>query len=189
MADMIHSPAKTYTVDEFWDYVHLPENAGRRLELVNGEIVDKDESTQLTAVIGGRIGYFLNQYIIPRNSGYVTGAMAYYALSTRDLCSPDVAYISKERHPILNGDFFPIAPDIAIEIIKPKSKAAQLKNKMAAYADGGVHLVWEVYPSLKSINIMYYPVGKGKSLDKEDILDCGDILPGFTLKVSEIFPK
>jgi Uma2 family endonuclease len=189
MAEMIHSPAKTYTVDEFWNYVHLPENAGRRLELVNGMIVDKNESTQLTAVISGRISYFLNQYVIPRECGYVTGAMAYYALSTNDLCSPDVAYLSKEKHPTLSGDFFPLAPDIVIEIIKPNTKAVRLHEKISTYADGGASMVWEVYPTLKSINIMYYPIRKGKSLANDDILDCGDILPGFEVKVSDIFPK
>jgi len=188
VSEITQAPSKTHTVEEFWDYVHLPENAGRRLELVNGEIVEQDDSAQLTSVIAGRIGYFLNQHVIPRDLGYVTGPTAYYALSNKDFFSPDVAFISKKRHPTLKGDFFPVAPDIAIEIIKDKTKAEALQRKMQAYAASGVQ-TWEVYPRLRSVNIMYYPLRSGKSFGEENLLDCGNVLPGFEVKVSEIFPK
>ncbi|MCA0455715.1 MAG: Uma2 family endonuclease [Chloroflexi bacterium] len=188
MADMTQSPVKAYTVKEFWDYVHLPENAGR-LELVNGKVVEKESATQLTSVIGGRIAYFLNRHVLPQNNGYVTDATAYYALSTTDCFLPNVAYISKKRHSILMGGYFPSAPDLAIEIIQPNTKAYRSHSKLSTYARHGVKAVWEVYPDTKSMNIMYFPAKRGVSLNYNDVLVLGDILPGFTLKVSDIFPK
>ncbi len=189
MSQTIQSPPKTYTVEEFWDYGHLPENAGLQLELVKGEIVEKNEATQLSSVIGGRIAYIFNQYVIPQDCGYITGPTAYYALSKKDFVCPDIAYISKEKHPVLSGDFFQTSPELAIEIINKTTNAVQLKEKISAYSSGGVRVVWEVYPKLKSVNVMYYPARTGRTFKENDIIECSMILPGFEVKVSDIFPK
>ena len=31
---------RVYDVDSFWEFVHQPENADKRLELINGEIIE-----------------------------------------------------------------------------------------------------------------------------------------------------
>jgi hypothetical protein len=50
---------RLYTADEFRDITRLPENEHRRLELVEGVIVEMPSSNQMNTVIGMRIGHFL----------------------------------------------------------------------------------------------------------------------------------
>ncbi len=46
------------TANEFWDIAQLPENAEKRLELIDGVIVEMAPSSQMNSVIAMRIGYF-----------------------------------------------------------------------------------------------------------------------------------
>jgi Uma2 family endonuclease len=62
------------TAEEFWTVAQQSENANRRLELEDGIIVEMAPSSPLNTVTAGRILYFLNGFVIPRNLGYVTGA-------------------------------------------------------------------------------------------------------------------
>jgi|FLYN01.1.fsa_nt_gi hypothetical protein len=51
---------KTYTYAEYADIISRPENANRLLELVNGELVEKDRSF-VPSVIAGTIGFYMVQ--------------------------------------------------------------------------------------------------------------------------------
>lgn len=66
---------KVYTAQEFWEYTQLPENRHRNLELVNGEIIEDDDmasSQAINTIVAGHIVTYLNNYVIPRNLGYVS---------------------------------------------------------------------------------------------------------------------
>ncbi|MEZ4670347.1 MAG: Uma2 family endonuclease [Anaerolineae bacterium] len=82
----------------------------------------------------------------------------------------------------------PMPPDLAaVEVVSPGDSAKEIEEKMRDYLRHGVRLIWVMYPSLKSI-IVRKP-GAMTELSGEDMLEGGDVLPGFKVKVSEIFPK
>src|SRR5262245_49466887 len=114
---------RLYTAKEFWEITRLPENEDKRLALIDGEIVEMASSSQKNTVIAGRIIYFLNAIVIPRDLGYVTGADGGFTLDEHNARQPDVGYISKTRHPELDGVEFPIAPDLAVEVISPSESS------------------------------------------------------------------
>ncbi len=187
---LIHE--KLYTADEFWEIAHRPENADKRLELIDGVIVEMASSSQKNTVIAMLIGYFFNAFVIPRNLGYVTGADGGYTISLHNAYQPDVAFISKTRHPELNGITFPISPDLAVEVISPSESSHDVLKKVQRYLQAGTHLVWTVYPDDQQVYVWTATPDGGvhmKSFDVNATLDGGDVLPGSSLKVSEIFPK
>lgn len=73
---------KLYTVEEFWEIAHLPENEERRLELEDGVIVEMAVSSPINTVTAGRILHYLNAFVIPRDLGYVTGADGGFKLAS-----------------------------------------------------------------------------------------------------------
>lgn len=117
---------RLYTASEFITFANLPENEARRLELVEGVIVEMSASRQQNTVTLGRIIHFLNAPVIPRDLGYVTvpnGGLA----CPRTVRMPDAAFISKARHPQLEGVEFPLAPDLAVEVVSPDEDIHRLR--------------------------------------------------------------
>jgi Uma2 family endonuclease len=58
--------------------------------------------------------------------------------------------------------------------------------KIAMYLDAGVRLVWLVDPASQTVTI-FRPDSMPAKLGAADSLDGGDVLPGFTVPVAEIF--
>jgi Uma2 family endonuclease len=182
---------RLYTAAEFWEIAQRPENAAKRLALVDGAIVAIPPSNQKRTVIAARVGYFLNAFIIPRDLGYVTGADGGFTLNEGNACQPDVAFIAKARHPKLAGVEFPVAPDLAVEVISPSESSNDVFKKVSRYIQAGTRLVWTLYPDDHMVYVWRAAPDGGLHMQAfgiNDTLDGGDVLPGFTLQVSAIFP-
>lgn len=179
---------RLYTAEEFFAIAALPENEERRLELDEGEIVEVASSTQLNSVTAMRIGYFFNAYVIPRSLGYVSGADGGYKLGAKRARQPDVAFISKTRHTQLKGVNFPIAPDLAVEVV---SEDEDVFKKAREYIEAGTRIVWAVYAEEKKVFVFRSNEARGfdvQTYTLEDVLDGGVVLPEFKLPVKDIFP-
>ena len=117
-----------------------------------------------------------------------------FALPTGARRSPDVSWIELERWDNLTLEekrgFPPIAPDFVIELVSPSDLKNQryedLQLKMQEYLDNGVKLGWLIEPSAKTVEIYRYgqPV---EILNNPQTLSGEDVLPGFTLDLTEIF--
>src|SRR6266849_3602401 len=100
--------------------------------------------------------------------------------------APDVAYISFARQPELaKKGYNPNPPELAVEVVSPNDPERNLRIKVANYLAAGT-LVWLVRPDEKQIEV-YAPGQPVKVLGVKDILDGGSVLPGFSLKVGEVF--
>ena len=175
----------TYTVDEFQEIESLPENAERILELIDGEIVEKMPSFTPSR-IASRIGRFIGNFADERNIGYVTGEAGGYLMAEGNVFNPDVGYISKARLPEEPEREVPIPPDMAVEVKSPTDSKRAMRRKAEKYLASGTRLVWLVFPDEQAVEI-YTPDSDVQLFGIEDVLNGGDVLPGFTLKVSDIF--
>jgi Uma2 family endonuclease len=108
--------------------------------------------------------------------------------------SPDVSWIQLKRWNTLTlkekQGFPPIAPDFIIELVSPSDIKNQrhedLQAKMQEYLDNGVQLGWLIESSAKTVEI-YRSGQQVEILNNPQTLSGEDILPGFTLDLSEIF--
>lgn len=117
-----------------------------------------------------------------------------FALPNGARRSPDVSWITLERWERLTqaqqDGFPPIAPDFVIELVSPSDLTSQryedLQLKMKEYLDNGVKLGWLIEPKAKTVEI--YRLGKPVEIsDNPPTLSGEDILPRFTLDLTEIF--
>jgi Uma2 family endonuclease len=84
---------------------------------------------------------------------------------------------------------FPVAPDLAVEVVSPDE---DIFKKAREYLHAGTHMVWAVYADEKVVYVMRLDSdGSIRSVPYgvNDTLDGSDVLPGFILPVSEIFPQ
>jgi Uma2 family endonuclease len=175
------------TVEEFDQWVELPENADRLFEYIGGEIVEVP-SNPYASYIAGRVFRHVANFVEDNDLGYATGeAGGYMVFGER--YAPDVAFISKERQPQLAQEGYnPNPPDLAVEIDFPSTHKSQhdLTIKVGNYLSAGT-VVWLVYPETQRVE-MYTPGQPVKILDAKGVLDGGAVLPGFQLAVKDIFP-
>ena len=177
---------KRHTIEEFDTWVALPENAERLFEFVGGEIVEVP-SNPYSSYVSSRIIRRMGAFVEDHDLGYVTGkAGGYMVLGER--YAPDVAYISRERQPELPEEGYnPNPPDLAVEVVSPSDDLKRLQIKVVNYLAAGT-VVWVVYSETREVEI-YAPGKAVKIVDINGVLDGGDVLPGFTLPVKEIFPE
>ena len=181
---------KRYKVDEFWQIANRPENQNKRLELIDGRIVEVSPSF-LPSTIAGLIITAFNIYLRTNPIGYVTGADGGYILSDHNEYIPDVGYISKERLPELPEREVPVPPDLAVEVVSPTDSKEAVKQKARKYLISGTRMVWIVYPDNRTVAVCRLNkenVLNITTLDTTGTLDGGDVLPGFRLEIRDIFP-
>ena len=99
---------------------------------------------------------------------------------------PDVCFVAQERVP--RESYLYAAPDLAIEIVSPDQNMAQFLSKIQFYLLHGVRLVWIVDPATSLVTVQK-PGEDAVILGAGETLDGGDVLPGFSVAVDEIFAQ
>lgn len=176
-----------YTPDDL-----LLMSDGDRYELINGELVEMPVSEE-SNLIAGWISYLLNSFVLRQRSGLVIPEQTYQCFPNdpNRVRRPDVSYIRAERRPggPLRHGHTPDAPDLVIEVVSPNDVAYDLEEKLEDYRSAGVPLVWVVYPNRRKVFIYAGGSEVPFVLHETETLTGGDVLPGFSVKVSDLFPK
>ncbi len=182
--------AKHMTVEGFDQFVDQPENADKLLEYVAGEIVEVP-SNAYTSKISALVLFFIMLFVREKHiEGHVTGEAGGYMVSG-ERYAPDVAFISAAKQPVLaKRGYNPAPPDLAVEVDFPSSdiSRAKLRVKIANYLAAGT-VVWVVNVEPDRLIEVYTPGLPVKIVGMDGALDGGDVLPGFTLAVKDIFPE
>jgi Uma2 family endonuclease len=175
------------TADEFARFVSAPENSDRRFELIDGQLVEK-LPTMLQGVIKAQLGGELGIYLRENPVGWA-GFSVDYSLPTDPLNvrSPDISFILKEGRTLLREGFVPYMPEIAVEVQLPEQSDTFMKEKGDYYLAHGTKIVWIVYPRQQLVEVLT-PTER-HLLTINDTLTGGDVLPGFSVPIREIFPK
>jgi Uma2 family endonuclease len=75
-----------------------------------------------------------------------------------------------------------------VEIRSPRDRAGAVLAKVGDWLDAGSQVVWVVDPLRRLVSI-YRADGSQALLGVDDVLDGGDLLPGFTFAVAELFAE
>lgn len=184
---------RVYSADEFWELSRQPEYADRHLELIEGEIYPMTpaggEHGEVTFDFSLRIGSFVKSNRLGRVTAAETGYVLFRNPDGKDTVrAPDIGFVSISRAPEpLSEQFVPFAPDLAVEVISPSDRADEVEAKVLQYLRAGVRLIWLVYPASRTI-VVHSP-NRIHRLTIDDTLDGGDVLPGFQVKINDIFPS
>jgi Uma2 family endonuclease len=172
------------------DLIEATRRYGRLYELVDGVLVEKGmgfgESLLACALI-----QILRNFVIPRNLGVVSGPDGTIRLFSGLTRIPDVTFASWDRFPDRRIPAEPIpslAPDLVIEMLSESNTRAEMERKRSEYFAAGVNLIWEFDPRARVV-VVYARDGSISRLDASQSLDGGNVLPGFTLKIGEVFAE
>lgn len=172
------------------DVLDVHAREGRLCELVDGVLVEKGMGFRESYLTGALIE-ILRRFVRPRNLGLVTAPDGMMRLAPGLVRLPDVAFVSWGRLPNRRVPREPLpdlAPDLAVEVLSASNTPAEMARKRREYFAAGVHLIWQVDPEARTVEVYTAPE-KSTILSAEDVLEGGSILPGFTLPVRELFAE
>jgi Uma2 family endonuclease len=126
---------------------------------------------QLGKVVVGEVGIYIR-----RNPDTVRAA--------------DVAYISKARYAQQDKakGYLTVAPELVVEILSPDDRWSEVTQKMREYFSIGVKLIWIADPEARIV-YAYRSLTEMREFKATDTLTGDDILPGFSVTVSELFEE
>lgn len=175
-----------FTVDEFEQFITLPENRDRHFELIEGEIVEKAMPTEEHGQIAGNLVFALKTHIATAHQGRVViEVSAKDPNDKRNVRQPDVSYYADASRPVTKKGATPQMPDLAIEIQSPDDTIKSLRDKASYYLSKNVRMVWLIFPAKRIVEI-YTPDEQFVLTANESLSDLA-LLPGFTLQASEVF--
>ena len=159
-------------------------------ELVAGTLVEKAMGTP-ESFIGGDIYGMLWTFVRANRLGEVAPGDAFFRILPGTVRGPDACYISTAKLP---GGCRPTAaipgvvPDLVAEVLSRGNTLGEMLQKRKEYFIAGVLLVWEVDPRKRTISVYTDPATK-TTLTEDDTLTGGEVLPGFSVPVREVFAR
>ena len=171
-------------------FEELPEPLDVRLELVRGEVVEVPVASPLHGYIVMMLCRLLLDFAYERQLGIVYGDGVGYALNDdpATVRIPDASFIARERVPASGFPrrYWPFAPDLAVEVVSPSDRAADVHAKAREYLAAGGRLVWIIWPESRTATV-YTQGGERFDLNEADALDGDAVLPGFSAPLASLF--
>ncbi|MCI0529162.1 MAG: Uma2 family endonuclease [Nitrospira sp.] len=174
---------QTFTAE---DLLKMPDD-GFRYELVRGELIKMVPPGAEHGGIASKLDRSLGNHVETHNLGktYVeTG----FELAPDTVRAPDVAFVRKERVEAAGHvtGYWPGAPDLAVEIISPNDLYTQVDEKVQEWLSFGARMVIVINPRNHAVTV-YYSRTHIILLTEEDALDGGEVIPGWTIPVRNLF--
>jgi Uma2 family endonuclease len=162
----------------------------RLCELVDGTLVEKAmgwQESEMAIIIATR----LRNYVAPNSLGKVFGPDGMFRLKPEHIRIPDVAFVSNQRfagRTLKAGAFWELGCDLAVEVMSPSNTCREMERKLSDYFAAGVQTVWLVYIKTREV-VVYSSPHDAVTLAGDDALEGGSLLPGFSVRVSQLFAE
>lgn len=158
-------------------------------ELVDGEIVRKTVGAAEIA-IANLLNEALTDAVRAAKCGRTYVEMG-FAMANGNGRKPDVAFVSyltwARNRRIPPGDYMPVAPDLAVEIVSPNELTMATVYKVQEYFESGVKQVWVVFSNIEQVHCYTSPTSV-RILTKADPLTADPLVAGFRISVADLFP-
>ena len=178
---------KLMTADEL---LRLPKGEGRRYELIRGVLVEKMPTGDPHGDTVVLTSYFLTQYTFDSGYGVTRAGEPGYRLDREPdtVRAPDVAWISPDRIPEGAQGYPEFAPDLVVEVKSPSNSNAEIAAKAAMWLCYGSRQAWVLDPEDTTVTI-HRPNTEPVVPTEDDVIDGGDLLPGFSCPVWRLFRR
>jgi len=162
----------------------------RRVELVNGVLVEKPMGTRESYLAFTLIGY-LFVYQRTHNIGVFGAPDALMRLAAGTVRLPDIHFTSWANLPADSAHLRPVVdypPDLAVEILSESDRPGALDQKIREYFAAGTQVVWIIDQEDRTTRVYTAP-DVFTTLTAADTLNGGVVLPGFTLPLADLFAE
>ena len=162
-----------------------------RYELIRGELREVPPMGMRHGEIGSEFHWRVAAWVSQRRLGRVYISDTCFILDQGPpavIVMPDVAFVREERLPPLaqRDRYAPFAPDLAVEVRSPSQSRRDIEEKIFLYREARVPLLWYCEPRPRIVTV-YRPDREPLVVGADGELDGEDVLPGFRLRLAEVF--
>ena len=158
------------------------------VELLGGRLVDKGCGLECSRVAAVSIGLLCRATDGHDVIGY-SGSLGYRCFADADrVRKPSVTLVRGGRVRGLGEhdlDFMPIVPDLAVEVAPRHAPPGSLSARIDDFLSAGFPRLWVLFPEERAV-VIHAESGR-RRLDAADRVDAGDLLPGWSCRVTELF--
>lgn len=180
---------RTFSDEDFLDFCARHPDARIERES-DGEIIIMPpaftETGGQNSVLSGSVWLWAREDGTGRAFESSTG----FTLPNRALRSPDTSWVSNRRWNALSDEdragFSRISPDFVVELRSTSDRLSKLRAKMQEYIENGSLLGWLIDPIDRKVYV-YRPKRQVEILHDPIEVSGEDVMPGFILKLSEIW--
>jgi Uma2 family endonuclease len=185
------------------------DTGGDRVELIHGRLRQRDypyEFLDTEKVLRGEIlvnpppgarhgeiqlllGRHLGNYVEAHDLGVVATECGFLVEPDSGRTrAPDVAFVRKSQVPAGGAPDGPwtVPPDLCVEILSPGDRYGTVLGKIQDWLAYGARIVILVEPKRRQL-VVYRSVEDSRILSEGDVLDGGDVVPGWRLELRELF--
>ncbi len=163
---------------------------GLRRELVRGEVRTMAPTGSAHGRIAINVSTTLDRHVRSNGLGVVFAAETGFRISENpdSVRAPDTAFVRQERVETV-GDtegYWPGAPDLAVEVVSPNDRFAEVEEKVADWLSAGTRMVLIVNPRGRTVTVRRSE-REALILSEEETIQGGEVVPGWTLPVGDVF--
>jgi Uma2 family endonuclease len=171
------------TADELME---LPD--GHRYELVKGVLLTMSASGADHGLVTMNVSVLLTNYIKTNNLGVAFAAETGFKLESDPdtVLVPAFAFIRKERNPPRSAGYAEMAPDLAVEVNSSTKNRRYVERKAAQWLSFDIQSVWVVSCQNRTVEVLLANRSRVLFNESDELTD-DHVLPGFRVRVAEIF--
>ena len=186
---MASAITRLMTAEEFYDWVHRPENHDRHFELEAGEVIEMPLPGERHGSVCARVAWVLVDYTQTIGRGHVcsndTGLI--FQRDPDTVRGADVAlYLDERSYEELSLKYSDRLPTLAVEVLSPTDRMNRMVKRINQFLAKGVPLVWLLDPDARSVTVwrsQQPPV----VLEADEALTGFEVLPDFLIAVEKFF--
>jgi Uma2 family endonuclease len=161
----------------------------QRCELVRGQLHTMSPAGPRHGKVAARFAKLLMNHVDLHRLGDVYGTDTGFLVERGPdtVRAPDVAFVVASRtHLVPEQGWFPGPPDLAVEVRSPGDAPAEQRTKALEWLAHGCQLAVVVDPGLRRVSV-YRPGAPAEELGEGDTFTPGGLVPGFTLRIADLF--
>jgi Uma2 family endonuclease len=169
------------------DLLRVHAKTGKPYELVDRTLVEKPMG-YLESYFALELAFYLRLYLADHDIGFLSGADGLVEFLPDVVRGPDVCFVPWADQPGRTVPYTPIGtvvPALTVEILSASNTRKEMARKLDEYFRAGVLLVWIIDPLKRTAEAYTGPNTKAVV----EVLDGGDVLPGFRLPLAKLFEK
>lgn len=163
------------------------EQQDYQIELQAGNILVMGPSDIESSEIGAQLIYLLKLWVNPRKLGRIFDSSGGFIMPNTDLRAPDVSFVAASRLKRTVRDFAELVPDLVVEIKSKTDRISKLQEKIKLFLELGARVGILINPDQLTVTV-YRPNGEVQILTGDDTLTINELLPGWEVAISEIWP-
>ncbi len=167
--------------------LHMPERVSR-LELVRGRVKRRPFRGAMEGRLGAALAVRLHQHVERCDLGtvYAAGTGFLLASGPDTVLAPALAFVRHGRPDAASEGFPAGAPDLAVEIASSDDTAAAAEERARTWLGAGAGMVLCADPWKRRVTVYRFR-DDIRVLGEDGVLDGGDVVPGWSMQVGELF--